>query len=317
MTARAGPRSGRARCRSRCGRWRRRRRCRSSSTRSRRATLDVDSGEQALRRRRSGGPASRRRQPRAAAPSRARPTSRAASARRRRSQQLALGPAALGGTGRPRRRRSARGRPRRRRAARARAGRARVAAVVLRAAPGGRAPGARLTARGQARGRDGAGARRRRRRSRRARCTRGRSARALDRRCSLDLRRRRPGTPRASISSRAAAASRLGRAAHRGEGAARRRAAAPQPKLRPHLRLDGRHPARRQGARLQPEDARADAQLRRLRRRRDPLRVGAGAGHLVAAVARVAADRRLPDGAQGDRARGEAVATTSPSSPRS
>ena len=64
---------------------------------------------------------------------------------------------------------------------------------------------------------------------------------------------------------------------------ARRRQGAPRPspapthaRLRAHLRVDGRHAARRQGARVQPEDARADAQLRRLRRGRDALRVGAG-----------------------------------------
>ena len=56
-----------------------------------------------------------------------------------------------------------------------------------------------------------------------------------------------------------------------------------------------------------PKSARADPELRRVRRGRDPLRVGAGPRHLVAAVARVAADRRLPDGAQGDRARGAPV----------
>ena len=78
--------------------------------------------------------------------------------------------------------------------------------------------------------------------------------------------------------------------------------------VRSHLRLDGRHVPGRQDARLQQQDARADAELRRLRRRCHPLRLGDGAGDLVAAVARVAPDRRLPDGAQGDRARVEAVA---------
>ena len=88
------------------------------------------------------------------------------------------------------------------------------------------------------------------------------------------------------------------RAAGRGDPAAQ---------VRSHLRLDGRHAARRQAARLQHQDARHDAQLRRVRRGLDALRMGAGPRDLVAAVTRIAANRRLPDRPPRDRARGEAV----------
>ena len=97
-----------------------------------------------------------------------------------------------------------------------------------------------------------------------------------------------------------------------GAGAA---AAAARGAVRPHLHLDGGHPARRQGAGVQPQDPGRDAQLRRLRRRRHPLRLGARARHLVAALARLDPDRRLPHHPQGHRPRGPPVAGRCPSSP--
>ncbi len=109
-------------------------------------------------------------------------------------------------------------------------------------------------------------------------------------------RRRRGRARRAHRLRRAGPGHRLGRAAAGREGAAACCAPVAAPALRPPLRVDGRHPARRQGACLQPQDARADPQLRRVRRGCHALRLGDGAGDLVAAVTRIAADRRLPDG---------------------
>ncbi len=221
-------------------------------------------------------------------------------------QQIALGPAALGAAaGRSRDRGSARRDRRRRGPPGAVRGRSRVADLLLRSAPSRRAPGGRLRQRGTAGRWDGAGSRRRRRAAG-ADAARGSDRRALDR-SAARLRRgcRARGAHRFR---RARWCGGLGGAAGRGEGACARLAADAAAAVRSHLRLDGRHVPRRQDARLQRQDARADAELRRLRRRCHPLRLGDGAGDLVAAVARVAADGGLPDGAQGDRARVEALA---------
>ncbi len=234
--------------------------------------------------------------------------------RRPRSPSSSLGPAAAGR--RPRSSRRGRGARRRARrasaSARCRAAAAGLAAVVLRAAPRDRPPGDRRSAR-RRRGADvlvrvavdG--------QPTRTIYTRAQPGAAGSTPPSTWARRR--GRRRASIS--------IARGGDVAWGEPRivvkappRPAAVANKKLRPHLRLDGRHAARRQDARLQPEDARADAELRRLRGRRDALRVGAGAGHLVAALARVAADRRLPDACTRPSRTRRACPRTCPSSPR-
>ena len=295
------------RCRSRCARSRPQQRVSLFVNEKPLATLEVDAAEQALRRRRARGAAARRRQPRSAAPSRARPTSpggkRAAAA----VTSLALGPARRGPPDRPARAASRRARSTSAARAGARWCRAAQARGSRSTSSCPRARTWRSRTAPPTPGRHGAGAGRRRRQAGAHRCTRATSARAGPMRSSISAPP--AARRRASISSRAA---RRATSPGPSRASSSRRRAAPRPptpaaEVRPHLRLDGRHAARRQAARLQPEDARHDAQLRRLRRRRDPLRLGAGPRHLVAAVARVAADRRLPDRAPGDRARGAPV----------
>ena len=293
------------------------RRCRSPArARARAEGLDLRQREagrdhrrrrrdEALRRRRAGGRAQASATTACGSPSAARRTCRAASAAPPRSRDRARAGGARGQpTADPAPVAGARRRARRRAQARAgrRAGKGRACRFTCRSPTRGRL--ALVVRRARRAGAEVARARRRRRPAD-AHALRGATPGAAGPTPLLDLARRR-GTRRASISSRAAATSPGPiRASWSRRRPRRRRAAKPQ--VRSHLHLDGRHAARRQGARLQPEDARADAELRRLRRRRHALRVGAGAGHLVAAVARVAADRRLPERAQGGRARGAPV----------